>query len=153
MPDTKVKCSERVLGRGRWPDSYQCSRPSTVERDGKPYCTQHDPERIKAQAEARNKVCHYKARPYLRECGEPALAERGPRDWEPRCSRHTEAALAADKRLRGAAPALLAALDKTMTYLDAHPPLSYASQDTFDQYRAALTGGEAALREARGKDA
>ena len=49
----KVKCSEKV-----WRDSWhtgQCSRPATVTRDGKPYCTIHDPEYIK-QKEAKHKA-------------------------------------------------------------------------------------------------
>ncbi|KKN29282.1 hypothetical protein LCGC14_0845880 [marine sediment metagenome] len=53
-------CSKRI-----WLDGWhkgQCSRIATVERDGKPYCTQHDPVRVqereeKRQAKAKTKQC------------------------------------------------------------------------------------------------
>lgn len=34
--------------------AYPCSRQGTVERDGKWYCWQHDPERMKADKEKRH---------------------------------------------------------------------------------------------------
>ena len=33
--------------------SHRCFRPATVERDGKWWCWQHDPERVKADREKR----------------------------------------------------------------------------------------------------
>ena len=72
----KLKCRERVsVGWHR----YHCERDSTVERDGKCYCWQHDPEYIqakrrKAQLE-HDKDCaireaHYLRRRILLELGE-----------------------------------------------------------------------------------
>jgi hypothetical protein len=54
MSEPKLKCSERVpSGRfGRIP----CSKPVTVERDGHPCCTIHDPERIAARRDAWNRA-------------------------------------------------------------------------------------------------
>ena len=49
------KCSEKVSDRNsRWPHSYPCEKRSKVERDGKAYCTIHDPEYIKAKDAVRN---------------------------------------------------------------------------------------------------
>ena len=44
-----TQCSESVGGQGRWPRYHPCTRPAVVEREGKPFCAQHDPERKKAQ--------------------------------------------------------------------------------------------------------
>lgn len=42
-----MKCSAQAWHKmGRWGKWNPCSRNAKVERDGKPYCTQHDPERI-----------------------------------------------------------------------------------------------------------
>lgn len=56
MTKTPTKmCSEKVhhrtgsFGFGRM---YPCKRKATVERDGQPYCTQHDPERVAREREA-----------------------------------------------------------------------------------------------------
>lgn len=38
-----------------WSRSTQCNRRGRVERAGKPYCGQHDPEAVKARHEARRK--------------------------------------------------------------------------------------------------
>lgn len=46
------KCAETVFPyRG---PSYRCQRRATVERDGKRYCWQHDPERVRADREQRH---------------------------------------------------------------------------------------------------
>lgn len=50
----KVKCSEQVRDSRGW-SSYQCSRNAIVERNGKPFCRQHDPEYIK-QRDAERKA-------------------------------------------------------------------------------------------------
>jgi uncharacterized Zn finger protein (UPF0148 family) len=47
----KVKCSEIVR---TWP-SGNCSRNAVVERDGKPYCTIHDPVRVAEKRAERNR--------------------------------------------------------------------------------------------------
>lgn len=48
-PNPKPTCSVRIpYGMGF--HSTACSKPVKVERDGKPYCTIHDPERLKAKA-------------------------------------------------------------------------------------------------------
>ena len=44
------RCSARILDSGGW-HHYQCQKKATVERDGKLYCTIHDPEYIKAKRE------------------------------------------------------------------------------------------------------
>ena len=44
----KKQCSVKVLDAGGW-HSFPCSKPITIERDGKPYCKIHDPEYIKAK--------------------------------------------------------------------------------------------------------
>lgn len=40
--------------QGRMGTLAWCLRKPTVERDGKPYCWQHDPDRIRAKARQRN---------------------------------------------------------------------------------------------------
>lgn len=39
-------CSEKARQPGRWPSYTQCTKPVKVTRDGKAYCTIHDPERV-----------------------------------------------------------------------------------------------------------
>ena len=46
----KHKCSKKVWRHTSW---YLCSRPATVQRDGKWYCWQHDPKRVEAEAKKR----------------------------------------------------------------------------------------------------
>lgn len=48
--DQAERCSQRVLGEGRWAafNTHQCSKKAVVERNGKKFCTIHDPERVKA---------------------------------------------------------------------------------------------------------
>lgn len=47
-------CSVRVYSN-RGYDNYPCSKPATVQRDGKWYCTIHDPERLAAKRAAKVK--------------------------------------------------------------------------------------------------
>ena len=47
-----VYCSEQVYGTA-WGGS-RCSRKMKVMRNGKPYCGQHDPEKVTAKNTARN---------------------------------------------------------------------------------------------------
>jgi uncharacterized Zn finger protein (UPF0148 family) len=51
MKHTEGKCSEPVWDG--W-HSRHCTRPGVIERDGKLYCKQHDPEAVKARQEAAN---------------------------------------------------------------------------------------------------
>lgn len=44
---TKHDCSKDVWHKTGF---YHCQRPATIECDGKWYCWQHDPERVKAEA-------------------------------------------------------------------------------------------------------
>jgi hypothetical protein len=41
-----TRCSKKVYGGGMFKGS-QCTKRATVTIDGKPYCTIHDPERVK----------------------------------------------------------------------------------------------------------
>ena len=46
-------CSKRVFSGERWDmGGHPCSRKATVERDGKWWCTQHDPAREEARKQA-----------------------------------------------------------------------------------------------------
>lgn len=50
---SETMCSETVWKRdGNWGRNVPCARKGVVERDGKHYCRQHDPEAIKARREA-----------------------------------------------------------------------------------------------------
>lgn len=51
--EEKTKCTEKVYPRDRWGSfhPYQCRLPVKVERDGKPYCSKHDPEAVKKREE------------------------------------------------------------------------------------------------------
>lgn len=53
---TQTMCSESVrAGTAGWRTSYKrCSRAATVERNGKPYCGQHDPEAITSRRQAKS---------------------------------------------------------------------------------------------------
>ena len=70
-----TQCSERVYDKGGW-HKYQCSRNAVVERDGKPFCKQHDPEYIKqrdSEKETRRKAiqcpkCHSTPKPWWNYC-------------------------------------------------------------------------------------
>jgi hypothetical protein len=48
--NNEERCSERVCGSGSWGafHMHQCSKKATIERNGKKFCTIHDPEREKA---------------------------------------------------------------------------------------------------------
>jgi len=45
------QCQEKVTPKERWGafHQYQCHRTATIQRDGKWYCKQHDPETVKAR--------------------------------------------------------------------------------------------------------
>lgn len=51
MPDRKPRCSARTYDP-RLVDGFQCSRNGKVERDGRWYCAQHDPEAKAARQRA-----------------------------------------------------------------------------------------------------
>lgn len=52
-PTTDRCCASVYNPNGSWGNrSRQCTRRATVERDGKGYCKQHDPEAIKAKRDA-----------------------------------------------------------------------------------------------------
>lgn len=46
--DTQAHCSAQAY-HGQGGGWYACSRKAKLERDGKSYCTQHDPERVAAK--------------------------------------------------------------------------------------------------------
>ena len=54
----KHQCEEMIVPKEQYGSfhQYQCTRTATVERDGKNYCKQHDPEYIKAKNEEREKA-------------------------------------------------------------------------------------------------
>lgn len=47
-------CCVDVRDSGRWPSFHRCSRKSLVVREGKPYCRQHDPEKMAKKKAARD---------------------------------------------------------------------------------------------------
>ena len=47
------KCSAKTPDMYGVPNVHPCKRPATVERDGKWYCWQHDPEYVKAKEKKR----------------------------------------------------------------------------------------------------
>lgn len=51
---TATMCCERVVsGSNGWRSTYKnCSRAAVVERHGKPYCRQHDPDAAAARRQA-----------------------------------------------------------------------------------------------------
>jgi len=59
----KHECSTKIHGDYRDVSGaiYPCRRPATVQRDGKWYCWQHDPERVKADKEKRRAAWNAKA--------------------------------------------------------------------------------------------
>lgn len=51
--DGERACSDTVWKQsGNWGRSMPCSRRGAVEREGKWWCTQHDPERVKTRRDA-----------------------------------------------------------------------------------------------------
>lgn len=54
MEYQKQRCEEKVWDSSSW-HSYQCTRNAKVERDGKHYCTIHDPIRIKEKQDKKHK--------------------------------------------------------------------------------------------------
>lgn len=67
------QCAERVYRGGGW-HSVQCSRKAKVTRDGKGYCTQHDPVRVAQKR--KDETAKWKAESATRN------AERHRRDLE-----------------------------------------------------------------------
>lgn len=53
MSETRSQCAGKTYGAYRDVSGrvYSCTRWGTVERDGKWYCWQHDPERVKVDKE------------------------------------------------------------------------------------------------------
>ncbi len=49
MIENKKQCSQRVSKGYSAYDNPHCQKPAVVERDGKWFCTIHDPEYIKAK--------------------------------------------------------------------------------------------------------
>ncbi len=51
MTTATQHCTEQVSGEGPWGSfhPHYCRKPIKVVRDGKPYCTVHDPERVAAK--------------------------------------------------------------------------------------------------------
>ena len=47
--NTKPRCSETITKPGMW-RSFPCSRYGKVQRDGRWYCAQHDPEQVAKRA-------------------------------------------------------------------------------------------------------
>lgn len=54
MTTDQDRCQKQVWDRDSHWGSYQCSRRGVVERDGKLYCKQHDPEAVKARQAERD---------------------------------------------------------------------------------------------------
>lgn len=56
MAKHEHQCCARVYGAGQWGafHPHQCPRSGTIERAGKWYCKQHDPEAVKARSEERS---------------------------------------------------------------------------------------------------
>ncbi len=50
-----TKCSEKVYD-SNFSYSWRCTKRVTVEREGKPYCTIHDPEYIKEKERKRKEL-------------------------------------------------------------------------------------------------
>ncbi len=115
--------------------SYACTKPVKVVRDGKPYCTIHDPEREKTRIAAK---CYHTV--FGSYCGKPATEVD--RIGYGRCAVHTDASLAAQRQLHKAAPTLLEALEATKGYLTRERELSAAGLMTIVQAALELAKGE-----------
>jgi len=50
-----LECSKTVRG-SHWPATHPCRKPYKVTRDGKDYCAIHDPARVRARFELREKA-------------------------------------------------------------------------------------------------
>lgn len=108
---TTPVCSERVLASEGW-RRHPCSKPVRVERDGKPYCTVHDPERRKRQDASK---CWHRI--YGRLCGAEAVEVDDV--GYGLCAAHTEAARTTRALLGTHGPALLEALQRIGDLTDA----------------------------------
>lgn len=60
-------CSARIYGTGKTFRGSPCSKPAKVERDGKHYCTFHDPERVNARRAAKRAAMQARATARLAE--------------------------------------------------------------------------------------
>ena len=47
----EVHCVAFIYGSNSW-NAHRCTRRMKVMRNGKPYCAQHDPEKVKAKRDA-----------------------------------------------------------------------------------------------------
>ena len=75
-----VRCFELVDDNSSmWPQSHGCSRAMKVLRDGKPYCNQHDPEKVAAKRAAWEAKYQAKEKALLqvRDAAEKLAAELG----------------------------------------------------------------------------
>ena len=75
-----VRCSEEVFDHSsRWPRSYGCSRTMKVMRNDKPYCNQHDPEKVAAKRAAWDAKYQAKEKALLqvRDAAEKLAADLG----------------------------------------------------------------------------
>lgn len=131
---TKQRCCKMVHDEGRSVGFHQCSRTAKIERDGKHYCAQHDPEAVKQ-----------------RDTTQRAKWEK---EW---------AEARAKRKLEKAAPAMLEAL-KELYAMASRPVASCSNmgheKSEFHQageecpvlakYRAALAKARAAIKQAEG---
>ena len=139
---TQAQCSEYVQAPGGW-HNMPCSKAPTVTRDGKPYCTIHDPERRKAREQGR---CYHRG-DYGSQCGAPAVEVNSVGFG--RCALHAQAHLAYIARLHGAAEELLAAC-KAALFWGSKPQGSTGPQGLPVETLQKL---EAAIAVAEGEDA
>ena len=135
-------CSESVSHRvsSNWSESRPCARKATVLREGKSYCTTHDPERRARRLAA---TCHEVIENRYR-CGRPAIAEKYGYGV---CELHTEEAVRASVWLMAAAPALLEALRDLMDWQNGPPLPSYT-----EGWTKAMKAGRDAITQAEGKE-
>jgi len=111
---TKQTCSISVPEPGPFGNFHlhPCTKPAKVKRDGKLYCTIHDPDHIKAKEGA--KCFHRSHGGYGPRCGQPSVAiEHG----FGVCAAHTRENLRAKERLTAAAPDLLEAARLALAHI------------------------------------
>ena len=72
----ETRCCEMVWDQGGW-RRYPCTRNATVERDGEPYCGQHDPEKVAARKKARTAIYEAKCAAREREHNRRIVAQEG----------------------------------------------------------------------------
>ena len=133
MTTTQI-CNYRVSEQGSF-HSHACGKKAVGEKDGRPYCTIHDPGRYMRQAA---KKCYYRPA-YGTLCGLPAVEVDD--SGFGRCAAHSRGHITADERLRRAAPALLEALRVVASRLAMY--IESSAWDSEDE--KALAQGEAAI--------